>query len=104
MATIGASAPSSNTIYYDSLLSTTLFAYRPKMVDNIFKSNAFLAALRKYDGIRYQDGGERIQELLMYEENDTFNSYKGYETITVKPQDGITSAFYEWTEIAGTIS
>lgn len=105
MATIGATnAPTTNTIYYDSLLSTTLMAYRPKMVDNIFKSNAFLAALRQYDGVRYQDGGERIQELLMYEENDTFSSYKGYEVITIKPQDGITSAFYPWTEIGGSIT
>src|SRR5574340_677382 len=102
MATIGATtAPTTNTIYYDSLLSTTLMAYRPKMVDNIFKSSAYLSALREFDGVRYQNGGERVQELLMYEENDTFSSYRGYETITVKPQDGITSAFYPWTEIAG---
>lgn len=104
MATIGATAPAQNTINYDSLLSTTLFAYRKTMVDNIFKSNAFLAALRKYDGIEYQDGGERIAQPLMYEENDTFNSYSGYETLTVKPQDGITTAFFPWREIGGTIA
>lgn len=74
------------------------------MVDNIFKSNSFLAAMKKYGGIRYQNGGERIQELLMYEENDTFRSYSGYETLVVKPQDGITSAFYNWTEIGGSIT
>jgi len=104
MSTIGASAPSQHTINYDALLSTTLMAYRPTMIDNIFKSSAFLAALRKYDGISYQDGGERVQIPLMYEENDTFKSYSGYEVIDVKPQDGITSAFYPWTEIGGTIS
>ena len=60
--------------------------------------------MRQYDGIRYQNGGERIQELLMYEENDTFESYEGYEQLTVKPQDGMTSAFYRWAEIAGTIT
>jgi len=100
----GASAPSSYTVNYDALLSTTLFNYRAKMVDNIFKSSATLAALRQYDGIEYQDGGERIQMLLMYEANDTFHSYKGYDTLIVKPQDGITSAFYEWVEIGGTIT
>lgn len=104
MSTLGGSAPSQNTVNYDALLSSTLLAYRPVMVDNIFKSNSFLAALKKYGGIRYQNGGERVQELLMYEENDTFKSYSGYETITVKPQDGITSAFYNWTEIAGSIT
>lgn len=104
MATFGASAPASHTLNYDALLTTTLMNYRAVMVDNIFKSNAFLAALRKYDGIDYQSGGERIQKLLMYEANDTVKSYEGYEQITVKPQDGMTSAFYRWAEIAGTIS
>lgn len=104
MSNPGASAPSSYTVNYDALLSTTLFAYRETLVDNIFKSNAFLAALRKYGGIDYQDGGERVAYPLMYEENDTFKSYKGYDILTVKPQDGITTAFYEWSEIGGTIS
>lgn len=54
--------------------------------------------------MEYQDGGERVQQPLMYEANDTVASYKGYETITIKPQDGITSAFFEWSEIAGTVS
>jgi len=104
MANPGSSAPSSYTVNYDALLSTTLFAYRQKLVDNIFKFNAFLAALKQKDGIEYQDGGERVAQPLMYELNDTVASYKGYETLTIKPQDGITTAFYEWTEIGATIS
>lgn len=104
MANPGASAPSSYTVNYDALLTTTLFNYRPVMVDNIFKANAFLAALKKYGGIRYVNGGERIQELLMYEANDTFHTYKGYNTLVVKPQEGMTSAFFEWVEIGGTIT
>jgi hypothetical protein len=104
MATLGTSAPMQNTINYDALLSTTFMAYRAVLVDNIFKANAFLAALRKYGGIDYQDGGERIQQPLMYEQNDTFKSYRGYEQLEVKPQDGITSAFYPWSEVGGTIT
>jgi hypothetical protein len=104
MATIGASAPSQNTINYDSLLSTTLMAYKPVMYDNIFKANAFMAAMRQYGGVDTQNGGERIRRLLMYAGNDTFKTYKGYDVLIVKPQNGITSAFYEWVEIGGTIS
>lgn len=104
MATVGGSAPSQHTINYDALLSTTLMNYRPTLVDEIFKSSAFLAALRKYDGIDYQDGGERIWIPLMYEENSTVKSYQGYETLDTTPQEGITSAFYPWCEVAGTIS
>ena len=73
MATIGATAPSQNTINYDSLLSTTLMAYRDSMIDNIFKANAFLAALKMYGGIDYQDGGERIAQPLMYEDKYLFS-------------------------------
>lgn len=104
MVTLGSAAPSQNTVNYDALLSTTFMAYRPKLVDNIFRANAFLAALRKWGGVDYQDGGERVQMPLMYAENDTFRSYKGYEQLIVKPQDGITSAFFDWGEVGGTVS
>lgn len=106
MATVGdTNAPSTNTLYYDSLLSTTLNAYRRTLYDNIFKDSAYLAFLRMDDqGLVKQDGGERIQMALMYGKNETVKSYSGYEVIDTTPQDGITSAFYEWKEIAGTIS
>lgn len=105
MATIGDSgAPSQNTINYDSLLSTTLFAYRDTLADNIFKDSAFLAALREFDGVATQDGGERIAVPLMYGTNSTVKSYQNYETLDTTPQDDMTTAFYDWREIAGTIS
>lgn len=104
MSTIGSTAPSQNTINYDALLSTTLFAYREKMVDNIFKSSGFLALLRKNGGIEYQNGGERIAQPLMYETNSTVKSYSGYEPLNTQPQDGMTTAFYPWCEIGGTIT
>lgn len=107
MATIGTSGvPSQNTINYDALLSTTLDAYISggSLVDNIFKDSAFLAFMRMSDGIIHQDGGERIRIPLMYGDNGTVKSYSGYETLDTTPQDGITTAFYPWAEIAGTIS
>jgi len=66
MANPGASAPSSYTVNYDALLSTTLYNYRPTLVDNIFKSSVLLSLLRMNNGIRYTDGGERIACPLMY--------------------------------------
>jgi len=105
MATIGDStAPSTNTVYYDALLSTTLAAYRKVMVDNIFKDSAFLAYLRMSNAVRKQDGGERIAVPLMYGTNSTVKTVGGYETLDTTPQDGMTTAFYEWAEVAGTIS
>ena len=105
MATVGStSAPSTNTVYYDALLTTTLDNYRSQMVDNIYKDSAFLSALRAFGGIAETAGGERIREPLMYETNSTVGSYEGYEQLDTTPQDGISTAFYEWRELAGTIS
>lgn len=105
MATVGDSgAPSTNTVYYDALLSTTLMAMKKTMYDNIFKDSAFLAYLRMTDAVKTQDGGERVGCPLMYGKNQTVGVHSGYETIDTTPQDGMTTAFYEWAEVAGSIS
>jgi hypothetical protein len=105
MGTIGDSgAPSSNTTYYDALLSTTLQAHRKTMVDNIFKEKSFLAYLKMVGAKTTQDGGERVSVPLMYGDNDTIATHGGYSVIDTTPQDGMTTAFFEWAEIAGTIS
>ena len=107
MATVGdTGAPSTNTVYYDALLSTTLDAYMQggTMFDNIFKDSAFLALMRLNDGVDHQDGGERIRAPLMYQTNSTVKSYSGTDTLDTTIQDGMTTAFYEWAEIGGTIS
>lgn len=106
MATVGStSAPSTNTLYYDALLSTTLDGYvrGENMFDNVFKDSAFLAALRDMGAVQKQDGGERIRAPLMYEGNSTIKSYSGEETLDTTLQDGMTTAFYEWRQIGGTI-
>lgn len=106
MANVGATnAPSTNTVYYDALLSTTLNAYVAggTMFDNIFKDSAFLAFLRKSDAVKKQNGGERIALPLMYGKNSTVKSYSGEEVLDTTLQDGFTTAFYEWREIGGTI-
>ena len=107
MATIGdTSAPSTNTTYYDALLSTTLNNYVQggTLFDNIFKDSAFLAFIRSKGSVTTQNGGERIAMPLMYGKNSTVKSYEGYDILDTTPQDGMTTAFYEWKELGGTIS
>jgi len=107
MATIGdTGAPSTNTVYFDALLSSTLNGYVDggKLIDNIFKDSAFLAWLRNNEAWKSQLGGERIAMPLMYGKNETIKSYSGYETLDTTPQEGMTTAFYEWKELGGTIS
>jgi len=63
-----------------------------------------LAALREFDGVDFQDGGERIACPLMYGKNKTIKSYDGYDTLDTTPQEGITTAYFPWRELGGTIS
>ena len=87
MATVGDSAPSTNTVYYDALLSTTLDAYvgSGTMFDAIFKDSAFLSLLRLNGAVQKQDGGERIRVPLMYGKNSTISSYAGYDVLDTTP-------------------
>lgn len=106
MATVGdTGAPSTNTVYYDALLSSTLDALvgSGALFDTIFKDSAFLAALRLNDAVIKQNGGERIRVPLLYGDNSTVKSYSGAESLDTTLQDGITTAFYEWKELGGTI-
>jgi len=40
----------------------------------------------------------------MYGDNDTIKTVGGYEQLDTTPQDGMTTAFYDWAEVGGTIS
>ena len=106
MATIGQSAPSSNTINYDALLSTTLFNYRRTLEDAISKTNAVMWYLRNKVENGYKkitDIGERMQIQLMYELGQA-DSYSGYDVLDTTPMEGITSAFFEWRQAATPIA
>lgn len=99
-------APSSLTLQYDALLSTTLFNYRRKLEDNISKTNAVLWYLRNKVEGGYKlisDIGDRMQVPLMYELGQA-DSYSGYDILDVTPMDGITSAFWEWRQASVPIA
>ena len=96
--------PSSLTDDFDALLSTTLRSYQPRMRDNITRSNKWLAYMEEYGKFRRQDGGERVQVPLMYGLSSTADIYSGYGTLDTTPQDGITSAFFDWAQLAVSVS
>ena len=104
MATYGAaSAPSQNTINYDSILGTSLFNYRKTLTDNISKSNPFFYKIQENGMYESEDGGVAIQIPHMYglAKADT---YSGYDVLNVDPTDGITNAFFDWRQMAVPIS
>jgi len=89
---------------FDSLLSTTLNAYRKKLEDNIFLSNPLIAWLYGKNRKETQTGGYKIVEPLMYGKNSTAGWYSGYDLLDTTPQEGISAAEFDWKQGAVSIS
>jgi len=96
--------PSSLQDDYGILLTTTLRAMQPKVRDNITRGNKVLSWLRENGKFRDQDGGERVQIPLMHAQNSTADIYSGYGLLDTTPQDGVTSAFFDWSQISVSIA
>jgi len=96
--------PSSLTDNYDALLTTTARAMQPRIHDNITRSNKVVAWLTEHGRMRKQDGGERVKVALMHALNSTADIYSGYGNLDTTPQDGVTSAFFDWAQMAVSIS
>lgn len=99
--------PSSLTINYDALLSTTLFNYHKTIEDQISTSNIVFYYLTKKEEDGYvgvSDLGDRCQIALMYELGGAADTYFGYDTLPTSPTDGVTSAFFDWRQMAIPIS
>lgn len=54
--------------------------------------------------IREDEGGTSIVETLLIGRNDTVRSFSGYDILDNSPQEGITSAEFEWKQIAGSVT
>ena len=96
--------PSTLTDDYGALLTTTLRAMQPTLHDNITRSNKLLAYLDSKGRSRSQDGGERVKIALMHAQNSTGDIYSGYGILDTTPQDGITSAFFDWSQLSTSIT
>ncbi len=92
------------TEVYDSVLTTTARAMNPTLRDNISRGNKLIAWLMEKNRFRRQSGGERIQVPLMYAFNSAADIYQGYGMLATTPQDGITSAFFPWSQMAVPVS
>ena len=95
--------PSPNT-NFDSLLTTTLAKYRSRLTDNIFLDRPLTQWLFAKDRIRFDDGGVKIVEPLIYGSNDTVQTYSGYDPIALTPQEGISAAEFDWKQLAGSVA
>jgi hypothetical protein len=85
---------------FTEMVSTTLRNSATEVADNVSKHNAFLNRLKKKGQIRGLSGGYEIQIPLEYAENSTYQRYGGYDTLNTNASDVVTSAKYDWAQVA----
>lgn len=89
---------------YDDLLSTTLQAYRPTLVDQVFKAIPLFWFLYDRGRIKHQRGGESIWQIINKRVNSTTKWFEGEDQLDTTPQETFTTVAYPWAYIAGSVS
>jgi len=90
---------SPNTTFTE-LVSTTFRKHSKDVKDNISKNNALYKRIVDKGNTRKEDGGLTIVAPLDYAANNTYQRYSGYDVLNVGASDVITSAEYQWRQIA----
>jgi len=85
---------------FTELVSTTFRNHRSKLIDNVSNNNALLSYLKRKKKMRTESGGLEIAIPLEYAENGTYQRYSGYDLLNINQSDVITTAKYDWRQIA----
>ena len=86
-----------NPNYDTALLTTTFNKFVSKQAaDVIFNDLALFEYLNSKGSVKKRvDGGVKMLVHLMYGKNTAVQSYSGYDTLDVSPQEGLTNAEFE---------
>jgi hypothetical protein len=90
---------SPNTVFTE-LVSTTFRKHSKDIKDNVSKNNALLRRMLDKGMTRKEDGGLTIVCPLDYANNSTYQRYSGYDVLNVGASDVISSAEFQWRQIA----
>lgn len=71
----------------------------PKLVDNVYGSNAWLARLRRDGYAETFDGGHQIYAPVVSSKPSSGGYFSDYEAISTSPTDNITSAAFDIKQI-----
>ena len=85
---------------FTEMVTTTLRHSGKEVTDNVSNHNALLRRMKDKGNIKTVSGGYEIQEPLEYAENGTYQRYAGYEALNTQASDVLTSAKYEWQQVA----
>jgi len=85
------------------IITTTLRNRSKSLADNVTNHNALLRRLSENGNVTTVTG-RQIQRELEYASNGTVAFYQGYETLNVSPSDVLTSATFDYAQMAGNIT
>lgn len=85
---------------FTEMVTTTLRYTANEVADNVSDHNAFLNRMKSKNKIETVSGGYEAQYPILYNENDTYQRYSGYDTLNTNASDVITSAKYDWSQVA----
>jgi hypothetical protein len=100
--TVGQPSPSQLIKNFDALITQSIEQSETAIVDAIGIELPLMNMIMK--GNEYKPAkGILIKIPLMYQLAD-FDSYSGYDELSVSPTDGITAAMFEWRQVASPIT
>ena len=85
---------------FTEMVTTTDRHWGSKVTDNVSKHNALLNRLKEKGKIKTISGGYEAAEPLEYAENGTYQRYSGYDTLNTAASDVLTSAKFDWCQVA----
>lgn len=88
------------------IIATTIQNRSGVLADNVTNNNALLRKLKARGNVKPFGGGNVIMEEIMYTDASSINanSYSGYEVINIAPNSPISSAQYNITQYAASVS
>lgn len=87
---------------YDQISAITEKKFIPKMVDNIFNSNALLQRLKKKE--KPQDGGTSVMVPINYATTSSGGWYQQNDTLSTTDNDQITAFEFNWKQLYANIT
>ena len=85
---------------FTELVSTTFRNHKKEITDNLSNRNALLKYMKRRGNTRREDGGLTIATPLDYQANGTYQRYSDWDTLNISQSDVISSAEYQWRQIA----
>lgn len=85
---------------FTELVTTTDRNWSGKVTDNVTEHNALLTRMKQKGNIETVSGGYEIVKELAYAENSTYQRYIGWESLDTGSSDVLTSAKFEFQQIA----